>query len=684
MKASVYSPRDSRNSRLLYIAFVCLVSALCFGSLRHHEIYFHDDETFRDNVAISEDFSFFFSSSKEQFTGRPVAEFVKWIAFSAVGNSPPACHLIVVAFHTLASLLLALLFRRLGLNLELAYLGGVLFLVDVSHFHSLHHISAIDYPLGLVFGVLGVLSYLRYSATSDSLWMVATYAALIAAVATHLAMVMAWPFLLYLSWLRFGSRAWHLHLPLGTVLTLLSAYLLSITPGDTTTGVSISYYTTEGIPAAFASFCRMMAWFTSRLFTTAHWLPMPLYEVQPWEFYLGALTLAAIAVLTWHRHAILAVWGGWLVVFLMPFALISEKMSIGAMEGASHYLYLASAGSSLILAWTLQQIGLWLRSRLKLWGVSMYGAATLVLLCSSYVALKRVEAFSYYNSGRYLISRDVDTAVEYLALALEHGQEVLELHEAYRRLAIAIPLVGGDPLPVLREGLALFPHSYVLNSAMGVVELESDDDEAQKRGERRLAATLTRAEQTGHERRFAKAVTATYNNLSIGLVAKGDYVRAIRFYKQALPYTLDREKTLAGMADASVALGNALAGENRLDGAFQMYHAAVQVAPNHTPAQINLGWQYHLKGQFDDAIEQYQAVLAREANIHARFNLGLAFLAKGDVAQAEATYAAAVAEFGAAEAQAIGAVEELYRLMDTDIRTAAHRIAQTYWPNGQH
>ena len=80
--------KDRSSTWLLYIGLLCVVSAVCFGSLRHHYIYFHDDETFRDSVAISRDFSFFFSPEKEQLTGRPVAELAKWVAFAAVDNDP--------------------------------------------------------------------------------------------------------------------------------------------------------------------------------------------------------------------------------------------------------------------------------------------------------------------------------------------------------------------------------------------------------------------------------------------------------------------------------------------------------------------------------------------------------------------------------------------------------------------
>ena len=296
--------KDRSSTWLLYGGLLCVVSAVCFGSLRHHYIYFHDDETFRDNVAISRDFSFFFSPEKEQFTGRPVAELAKWVAFAAVDNDPGTSHLIVVGFHTLASLLLALMFRRMGLNLELAFLGGLLFLVDVSHFHSVHHISALDFPLGLVWGVLAVICYLRYLATSQRRYWLGTCASLLAGVATHVAMVAAWPFLLFWSWHQGMSLrdSWRHQLPLLVILMLASTYLLSITPADTTTGASIDKYRAGDLPALLAGFCRMLLWIVSRLFTTAHWVPLPLYERQTWELYAGGLVLIALLVSIWRRQ----------------------------------------------------------------------------------------------------------------------------------------------------------------------------------------------------------------------------------------------------------------------------------------------------------------------------------------------------------------------------------------------
>ena len=671
--------KDRSSTWLLYIGLLCVVSAVCFGSLRHHYIYFHDDETFSDNVAISRDFSFFFSPEKEQLTGRPVAELAKWVAFAAVDNDPGTSHLIVVGFHTLASLLLALMFRRMGLNLELAFLGGLLFLVDVSHFHSVHHISALDFALGLVWGVLAVICYLRYLATSQRQYWLGTCASLLAGVASHVAMVMAWPFLLFWSWHQGISLrdSWRHHLPLLVILMLASTYLLSITPADTTTGASIDNYRAGDLPALLAGFCRMLLWFVSRLFTTAHWVPLPLYERQTWELYAGGLVLIALLVSIWRRQFPLSAGGAWLLLFSLPFALVSETVTSKAMEGPSHYLYPASAGSSLLLAWLVQRAGLRLTDRLRSWGLFLYGLGVLMLLGSSYVSLKRVESFSYYNSGRYLFTRDLAASVECLQRALDQGREVLKLDEAYVRLALAKPLVGGDPLPVLREGLARFPDGFFFNTAMAVVESEAADPESRKRGQQRLKKIAEDAQRAGMSRTFALNATSMYHNLARGHVASGDPIRALHIYKRALKLSLVRDRTLSMMGDACMALS----AQVEQQGGAEAYDIFQAECASHTAAQLKLGWYLSRQGRWDEAIETYQSVLARESNSQARLSLGLVFLAKGDVAQAEVAITQALDEVGDEEGLTVGAVANLLVLIERgEYGTEARRIVKTHRP----
>ena len=105
------------------------------------------------------------AGSHAQASGRPFAEAVKYLAVLGGGNHPGAVHLLVVAAHVLASLLWAWACRRLGLNLELSFLAGLLFLVNVTHFQVVHHISALDYPLALCWMLvsLGCFAHARRS-----------------------------------------------------------------------------------------------------------------------------------------------------------------------------------------------------------------------------------------------------------------------------------------------------------------------------------------------------------------------------------------------------------------------------------------------------------------------------------------------------------------------------------------
>ncbi len=134
---------------LAYIAGMACLTWLCFGSLRHHLLDGHDAESFADHLLIDQDPSYFFSHNKQQATGRFTADGAKYAVYLVFGNDPAAFHLAVVATHLLASLLLALLVYRLYAAQVLAMLTGLLFLLNVTHFQAVHHISALDYPLGL-------------------------------------------------------------------------------------------------------------------------------------------------------------------------------------------------------------------------------------------------------------------------------------------------------------------------------------------------------------------------------------------------------------------------------------------------------------------------------------------------------------------------------------------------------
>ena len=673
---------NRRFAWLAYLSAVCVSAGVFFGSLRSHDIYFHDDETFRDNVAISQEFYFFFSPEKEQNSGRPVAELVKWIAFSLVENNPGYCHLVVVGFHTLASVLLAQLFRATGFNLTASFLAGFLFLINVSHFQAVYHISALDYPLALIWGVLAVLCNLKYERTYSPGWLAAWYATSVCSVMTHVAMAALGPFFLFMPASRDSGwlRACRARLILVPVIALVTLVMLSRTPESTTTGVSIAHANLQGLSEIFSAFFRMLFWFLSRLSTTAHWILLPLYERHTWELILGGVAFVALLLLVWRRNS-LSPWGVWTILFLVPFAMVSETITIFGREGPSHYLYLASPGTSLLLGWLLHHAFVWLRDRWRHPGAILFAVILAAIFWSSYASLKQVEAFSFYNSGRYLRTIDVDKSIDYLQRALVHGKDVLPMDDLYLRLATILLYVGIDPRPLLMEALEEFPKGIWVHCVLAVLDLENTDPQIRAQGQARMARAQTQAAQVNKTHLVNSIVSSTYHNLGTGYAHKGDIHRAIAAYERALEFEPHKEKTISALSNAQVLLGIQLQQQDRLEESYIAYQNALRRTPDHPHARINLAWLLYLQGHWDSAAAEYEALLAHETSSYALYNLGLIYLAQGEISAAEAMYSRAVEEFGASEGNAIGAVEDLLELGERGIQEDnVRQLIARYWP----
>ena len=214
-------------------AFLGLVAALCFGNLRTHLLDTHDAETFRDHLQIQQDWTFFFSPDKAQASGRPTAEAVKYLAFLLCGNDPAAFHLLSIAIHTLAAWLLARVVWRQSGALLLAGCTGLLFLVNVTHFQAIHHISALDYPLALCCGLAALLMLGRDTAPKRP----AAFAMLLAlGVLAHPSVAVVWVLAGYLLWRKSDLAATLRTLwPSGLVLTAALSATLQWTADNTST-----------------------------------------------------------------------------------------------------------------------------------------------------------------------------------------------------------------------------------------------------------------------------------------------------------------------------------------------------------------------------------------------------------------------------------------------------------------
>ena len=109
---------------------------------------------------------------------------------------------------------------------------------------------------------------------------------------------------------------------------------------------------------------------------------------------------------------------------------------------------------------------------------------------------------------------------------------------------------------------------------------------------------------------------------------------------------MTRASTAAPANDASdrlIARGNEAEKNGKLGEACELYRKAVQAAPGHAKAHLNLGIGLEASGDVDGAIGQYEAALVIDAaDTYANYNLAKLLYARGDLARAEPLLKAAL------------------------------------------
>ncbi|MBI2505742.1 MAG: tetratricopeptide repeat protein [Candidatus Latescibacteria bacterium] len=761
---------DTHRTWLAYIGLVALLAAICFGNLREYSFDSDDDTYIRDSAEISKDFSNLLFPSR--YPGRPLVNLVFWAGYTLWGEFPGAFHLLVVGAHLLCALLLPLLVVGLGSSLELGLLSGLLFLINVAHFRAVQWISAISYPLMLALGVAAVLCCLRYMASRQTKFLAATYGALLLAVLAHPAAVALWLFCVYLSWStegRLQGTALRL-LPLGVLLLGIVGSVVYLYPGSPPVAIAAR------LPDPLESGQNLL-WFLSRLLVSAHWILWPIHQLATWELWVGLAGLAGLAAVIWRSQPPMVYWAVWTLVTLLPFitpppAVLSDL----PQGGPSRFLYLASAGTAVLGAWGLLQLAGWVQGKAgPRWGRVILAGLTAALAVSSFFALKKVEAFTLYTTGRNSIATGSELGIAQLKRAVATRSRVIPLEDAYVRLCLHL-LGTAEFEPYLAEALQQFPTNSNLNIFKQVAASMGPDPGARQQATLRLEKVL--ALTSGAQRQDVAVLAAqSYSNMALNFHRGGDLGAAISAYRQALIFD-------AADHVAHSNLGTALKQVGRLPEAFQAYQQAVQLQPhnpilyhnlgalaqeqgdwqkgiaaferavqlgsdnvetylglsqlyqengqldealrvysqiiekdlrggssflytkmgadlfhlgrrdesttayrkalakdaNNLVAHVNLGRNLYLKGEVPEAITHYQQALAVQPSSQAQFRLGLAYLRLGQVARARQAYAEGIERFGAAEAERIGAVEDLKQLIGQGIQVVeTQQILSTYW-----
>jgi len=542
MSPQILPLRDDRLTWSAYLLLVCVLAFLCFAGLVDHRLDTDDPEWLQDVATLDENFAKILSPDLN-FPGRPTVHLFLWAGYALWGARPGPFHLLVVIIHVLASLLLVLVCRHLGAGPELSFLSGLLFLVNLAHFRAVHWIAGIAYPLTLGGGLLGVLCFLRYLECRSRFWLAGLYGALLAAVLAHTSAAPVWLFCAYLAWQkREKTKTIVFNLvPLGllvavAIFTIVHFYAQTPQVAQTVRSVDLPYL------------LRHFLFFWSRLFTTAHGFLVPLYASQDWEMAVGGLAFLGFLFVLYRRTFPVTEWAIWALLTTLPFL-------NSTVFAPSRYLYLASAGSSAIIAWTLQRAGLWMGTRANpQLGRAFFCCLTVALMVVSCLSLRKAEAYSYYGSGRsYIAANQIEVGIELLQRAIDKASDVIPIQFFYVSLVSQSISTGKDYWPVLQQALQTVPEDPKLQALVGALESMEADSITRQNGLAKIDQARLRAALKEEE--FARMMAGIYHNLGKGLYQNGDYEKAIQAFEFSLTYLPDRLLTLKGLIRATYASG---------------------------------------------------------------------------------------------------------------------------------
>ena len=485
-------------------------------------------------------------------------------------------HTLLIGLHLCASLLLATTFRRLGADLELSLLGGLLFLVNVAHFRAVQWVSCLAYPLALIFALGALLFFIHYLQDRRSQWQILGAISLALAVFSHAATVVLAPFLAYLSWLRNGTSGRILQATLPLFLTAFaSAALMHLYYSNSPQSVEVAS------DPSLAVVGEKMLHFLGTLFTAAHWITgdliisssYPESATQQWVLWVGLLTLVGLFALISRCESTARDWAVWTLLALLPFLFRSN-------EALSRYLYLASAGSSLLLAWSVRAVLKEVDLRLgKQYARTAFALTALICTAVSVHSLQRAEAYGLYAAGRAHISRNFHASgLAAFKQAVQRDSAILPA-DVYSRLAISAFLLGESPRAVLTQAASNHPESREVTLVLGISAQLQTDPTLQKQGQYMVANAL----QTGNIELQQLAAVAFYN---LGLYEYGqtkDNARALSFFSRAVQIQPHYPR-------AHFFMGNCLAAQKQPRLAQKAYRTAVTQQPNLDLAWQNLGF----------------------------------------------------------------------------------------------
>jgi tetratricopeptide (TPR) repeat protein len=653
-------PKPSPPNDLWIYLLVLVATLAVYAQVRDHDFVNYDDPIYVTgnlhvrNGVTAQGLAWAFTSAYDA-NWFPLTWISHMLDCQVFGLRSGAHHLTNLALHTMSSLLLyALLKRMTGARWRSAFVALV-FALHPLHVESVAWVAERKDVLCALFWLLTLWCYLNYIEQRTA-W---RYLLLLLAFCCGL---MSKPMIVTLPFVLLLLDVWPLHRgPLadgrgsakaaeprlsgsGVLLEKLPLFALSIAASIVTFMVQQRGGTVSSIgqiPIHLRVENALVSYvvYIVKLFWPAKLAVFYPYsnESLSWQGIAAGLGLAAVTALVLRAVAprpYLAVGWLWYLGTLLP---VIGLVQVGDQSRADRYTYVPMIGISIMLAWGIAEL-----FERRGWGKTAL-AALGVAVCSAWAVVAWINLEYWQNSislfqhavevtdGNYIAYSNLGAALRQdgrPAEAVAEFQNAVRIRpqeaEAQDNLGEALLTLGrtGEAIPPIMEAIRLKPGFAKAHVDLGsaLIEIGRADEAAAQYS---LALQLQPDSPEAHY------------GLGGVLVEQGRMEEALPHLQAAIPHLVEKVRANPDDVDGHYNLGRLFGIMGRTDEAIAQFSETVRLRPEDAEAHYNLGIAFTEKQRLKEAVDQFSAaVQLRPDYVKAHFQRGKALEGLGRTAEA--------------------------------------------------
>ena len=586
--------------------------------------------------------------------GRSVRTLSLSIDYQAFGNNPKFYHLQNIFWHMSSVLLLYLTYYRISKDRIISFLGSVIFTVHPIHVEAVANISNRKELLTMFFSLLSFLSYIKFlELETKKKWLWLSFSILwwyVALNSKQVAIVLPLSAVMYeIIFVPYEKRFITKNPVIFLTILTLGAFSLSIYLSRILDFSDLSRIDTLKGYRGELSFFSVSITSARAFFNYIQLLLFPInlspeYNIElsssladpkfifSWLFILGYFYLI---IRTMRSSPVFSFGLSWLIIHYIPVS----NLIPSAYIVADRYMYLPSAGYSLLLAFLMRFICVDLRMH-KSFRSDFRILSLLSFLLVTAFSVVTVQYNAIWQSNKSLWQHTIKVmpnsfkAYNNLAVAYKKEGNLNMALDIYNKLI----KTADRPEPYLNRGIIYYDkglYQLALNDFNKAIEIDPHSENAynnrgnlyQKLGKKMLAM-----------QDYNKALK--YNDKDYKIYFnRGNIYSSMGQHKEAISDLTMSIKLDPGYAEAYFNRGISNGLINEYSKAIIDFSTAIELKPDYIEAFNSRGIMYFKTGDIKSAIRDYERVI----NINpeyatAYYNIGLAYSKMGNSAMSEKYY----------------------------------------------